>query len=65
MSTQQPQYPVVHVKCRRGSDKATEGQSCQSLSAENLTQSGSTVSQFRCTKCKHVWGVAVGGQFVL
>lgn len=58
-----PTYPVVYAKCRRGSDRMSEGQFCNNLSAENLTQSGSNVSRFRCTKCKYAWHVQTGGVF--
>ena len=58
-----PTHPVVHAKCKRGSDKLSEGQSCNSLSAENMTTQGSNIAQFRCTKCKYVWRVPMGGVF--
>lgn len=59
--TQQTQNPVVHMKCKRGSDKATEGQHCRGMMAEKLSPDGSQVPQFRCTTCKHTWSVPVGG----
>ena len=58
-----PANPIVNVKCRRGSDKISEGQSCSSLTAENLTLHGSTIARFRCTKCKFSWGIPTGGTF--
>ena len=58
-----PTFPVVNVKCRRGSDKISEGQSCSSLAAENMSTPGSASAQFRCTKCKYTWRVQMGGTF--
>ena len=58
-----PTFPVVNAKCRRGADKQTEGQACQSITAENMSPPGASVVQFRCTKCKHVWRVPMGGSF--
>jgi hypothetical protein len=59
--TQSAKNPVVHMKCRRGSDRATEGQTCKGMLAENLSQSGSHVAQFKCSSCGYVWSVPVGG----
>ena len=58
-----PTHPVVNAKCRRGGDRQTEGQACNSLSAENLTPQGSNTVQFRCVKCKHTWSIPMGGSF--
>lgn len=58
-----PTHPVVNAKCRRGQDKQTEGQACQSLSAENMTPTGSNTIHFRCVKCKYDWRVPMGGTF--
>ncbi len=60
-----PSYPVVNAKCRRGVDNQTVGQSCVSLTAENMTPFGSNNVRFRCTKCKYSWQVQVGGSFNL
>ena len=54
---------VVHIKCKRGTDRITSGQNCLSLSAEKLTPSGSMSTSFKCVKCGFVWSVAVGGTF--
>lgn len=59
--TQASPNPVVHMKCRRGSDRATEGQTCKGMSAEKLSADGSQVAQFKCTSCGHLWGVPIGG----
>ena len=56
-------HPTVMVKCRRGSDKITNGQTCDSRSAHSLNPQGSSVSIFKCVKCGFVWSVAVGGSF--
>jgi len=56
---------VVHMKCRRGNDAATRGQSCDNMQAEKLSQDGSSYVQFKCLKCKHVWTVPVGGNLIL
>jgi hypothetical protein len=53
--------PIVHVKCKRGSDHITRNQSCFSMQAYKLTRDGASVVQFRCTKCSYVWSVSVGG----
>jgi len=58
-----PTFPVVNAKCKRGSDRMSEGQSCPSLTAENMTRQGASVVQFRCTKCKYAWAVPMGGSF--
>ncbi len=58
-----PTRPVVNVKCRRGADKITAGQDCNSLSAENLGDPGAPQAQFRCVKCRYTWTVPVGGTF--
>lgn len=59
--TQAAKNPVVHMKCKRGSDRATEGQTCKGMMAEKLSQDGSSVAQFKCTSCGHVWSVPIGG----
>ncbi len=55
--------PVVHMKCKRGNDPTTMGQTCESLSAEKLSEDGATFVQYKCTQCGHVWGISVGGTF--
>jgi len=49
------------AKCRRGSDSATSGQSCNSLSVYKESEPGSSHVRFRCCSCNHVWVVSVGG----
>lgn len=56
--------PIVHVKCRRGSDKLTEGQTCGGLRAYNESRDRSS-ARFRCVKCNFSWSVQVGGEFIL
>jgi hypothetical protein len=55
-------HPVVHMKCKRGSDKLTSGQSCRGMMAEKLAPDGSQTPQFKCTSCGFVWSVPIGGQ---
>lgn len=51
----------VHVKCRRGSDKVTNGQNCNSMLAVNLSHPGSHIVSLKCVKCGFIWNVPVGG----
>lgn len=57
--------PIVFVACKRGTDKMTEGQNCDSRQARNLTESGSRNSFFKCAKCGYSWVVTTGGQFTM
>jgi hypothetical protein len=54
-------FPVVHMKCRRGFDKASHGQSCKSMRAYKLAADGSQVAQFKCVDCGFSWAVGLGG----
>jgi hypothetical protein len=56
-----PRHKVIFAKCRRGSDMATIGQSCNSKRAYKLSPDGASLVQFRCVECDHVWSVPVGG----
>lgn len=56
-----PNYPIVHMKCRRGSDKMTEGQTCNYMRAEKRSDDGAPVVQFKCEKCGYIWSISVGG----
>lgn len=56
-------FPIVHMPCRRGSDKVTHGQVCNCKRAYNMTQPGSKYSYFKCVDCGHAWVVSVGGSF--
>lgn len=53
----------VMVKCKRGSDRLTEGQHCDSKTAEQLSDPGSRIASFRCKKCGYSWDVPLGGSF--
>ena len=55
----------VLTKCKRGSDKATNGQECPSKTAYKISQDGSHVVILRCVKCSHQWSIPVGGSFSL
>lgn len=59
--TQESKNPVVHMKCKRGSDRMTEGQTCKGMMAEKLSHDGTHVAQFKCTSCGFIWSVPVGG----
>jgi hypothetical protein len=54
-------YPKVHMKCRRGQDKASHGQNCKSMRAYKISADGSHVAQFKCVDCGHAWSVGLGG----
>ncbi len=58
---QQEKRPVM-MKCKRGNDRTTEGQSCMSLSAFALSPHGSQAPRFKCKKCGFEWIVPVGGK---
>jgi len=53
----------VMVKCRRGSDKLTAGESCDSLSANKESHSTPYHVYFQCKKCGFRWNVNMGGSF--
>lgn len=59
--TQASPNPTVHMKCKRGSDRLTEGQTCKGMMAEKLSPDGSQVCQFKCTSCGFIWSIPVGG----
>jgi hypothetical protein len=54
-------HPVVHMKCRRGFDKASHGQSCKSMRAYKLSPDGSNNVMFTCVDCGFSWSVSLGG----
>lgn len=63
METQDKNNPVVLIQCRRGSDLMTNGQSCDSKSAYNLSERpGGPIVTFKCVKCGFMWSTPVGGQ---
>lgn len=59
----QEEKNVVMVACRRGNDKLTTGQSCDSRQAYKLSADGDRAVRFQCVKCKHHWIVGLGGSF--
>jgi transposase-like protein len=63
MSQTEEKKPVVMAKCRRGSDRLTEGQSCQSKRAHQLTPPQSKHVSFKCADCGYSWTIPVGGSF--
>lgn len=55
----------VLMKCRRGSDVITRGQSCNSMKALKLgSDTVSKAPKFKCCKCGFEWVVVIGGSFV-
>jgi len=62
MTTQEK--PEVLVKCKRGNDRLTEGEHCDSLTAEQVSEPGSNVASFKCKKCGFSWRIPLGGSFV-
>jgi hypothetical protein len=55
------EHPEVFVKCKRGSDIMTNGESCDSNRALKLSPDGSNNVSFRCLKCNHQWFISIGG----
>ncbi len=55
------QAPIVHMKCRRGGDRVTEGQTCKGMMAEKLSANGAQTASFKCTSCGYTWHVPLGG----
>jgi hypothetical protein len=53
----------VFAACKRGSDPATSGQSCDSKRAYKLNIPNSGAAAFQCVKCNHSWAVPLGGSF--
>jgi hypothetical protein len=70
---EQEELPIVMVACRRTSsvDPGRQAQSsadrydqhCDSRTAYKLPSRASGVVTYKCTKCKYVWSVPIGGQF--
>lgn len=54
-------YPEIFAKCKRGSDKLTEGQDCTSNRAKKMSPDGSSVVIFQCLKCNYQWSIPIGG----
>lgn len=55
----------VFAKCKRGSDKATTGENCESNRAYKMPSHNPHVSIFRCSKCNYQWSLNLGGSFSL
>jgi len=56
-------HEKVHMACRRGIDRLTKGQSCDSRMAYKLTDPKSKAPAFKCVKCGFEWIVPIGGSF--
>jgi transposase-like protein len=54
--------PIL-MKCRRGSDRLTAGQTCDGMFVKKHNQDGSTEQRYTCEKCRYTWTVGVGGVF--
>lgn len=63
MSDNPQQWPEVFAKCKRGNDVVTQGQSCDNKMAYKMSVDGASAVSFKCTKCKFVWTIDVGGTF--
>jgi DNA-directed RNA polymerase subunit M/transcription elongation factor TFIIS len=48
-----PPEEVVDIKCHR--------QGCDSITANPQVIGSGSQRLYRCTKCKHTWGINVGG----
>lgn len=59
------QNQEVLVRCKRGSDRITDGQSCKGTIAKKLSEDGSPIVRFQCTTCNFVWSIPIGGSFSL
>ena len=59
--TPDKRYPIVFVRCRRGTDPSTYGQECKGNRAYNMSDPGGTMVRFQCVDCGHIWVTPVGG----
>lgn len=54
---------TVHMPCKRGTDRLTQGESCSGRTAIKLDgRFSATMPGFKCTKCGFKWTVPTGGQ---
>lgn len=65
MTEEKDKGPIVMMPCRRGSDKITANESCDSRQAYKLSKDGERSVRYECVKCRHLWFVALGGSFQL
>lgn len=61
MAIQDSEFPIVHIKCKRGSSRETAGQSCDSMLVYKLSKDGEHVVRYKCKLCNHHWHLAMGG----
>jgi len=71
--SEQEELPVVHIACKStksvAPDKTAQSsadrydQHCESRTAYQLPSRAPGMVTYRCTKCKHIWSISVGGQF--
>lgn len=62
MSVSATSNVIVFAPCRRGKDKATEGQSCQGRQAEKLSVPEEPRVRLRCVTCRHTWSISNGAE---
>lgn len=61
--TDKPEQETVHMPCKRGTDRLTQGQTCDGRTAIKLaSRISATVPSFKCVKCGFSWVVPTGGQ---
>ncbi len=58
-----PEYPVVFMRCTRGSDQRTQGQKCDGKQAYKMSPDGHRNPMYKCVKCTHLFTVSLGGSF--
>lgn len=63
MPEEKPVYPVVFIRCTKGSDPSTQGQKCDSKQAYKLSPDGHRSPMYRCVKCSHTFAIGLGGSF--
>ena len=54
-------HEKVLMPCKRGSDRMTKGQSCNSKNAYKLSPPGSRSPSFKCAQCGFEWTIPTGG----
>lgn len=64
MTEKKEKREKVLMPCKRGNDRLTVGQSCDSKWAYRLSPPQSKAPSFKCCDCGFEWTVPVGGQFV-
>lgn len=60
---QKPQHPVVFMRCTRGNTPQTKGMKCAGIRAYKMSPDGHPAPMYKCTSCKHIFSVGLGGAF--